>query len=88
LTQKQFIAQYPVGVYLVRVKGHAFVIRDGQVIDFQSRCQDRHRRRILGAYKVLDAAPISTHLPAMYSSYVKKIVDEIKRMGPEFFKGS
>lgn len=48
-TITEFIQKYPVGNYLTFVSGHAFVIRDGVVID---RVNKTNRRRINYVYKI------------------------------------
>ena len=48
ITVGQFIKKHPVGTYYVANNGHAFVIRDGEVIDHT----EGYRRQITCAYRV------------------------------------
>lgn len=55
VTQSQFLASRPTGVYVVMNRDHAWVIRNGRVIDHVAKLTGG-RRRIIGAWEVHDAA--------------------------------
>lgn len=50
-TTSYFLKKYPVGTYIVVVRGHAFTIKDGVVIGNYSDAK-KTRKRILGAWKI------------------------------------
>ena len=50
-----FIEQYPQGTFLILVRKHAFVIKDGEVFG-NSDDATKLRRIVLNAYKISDAA--------------------------------
>lgn len=55
MTAKQFAEAYPTGVYLVASNRHAFVIRDGVIVD-PNLNNKRTRQRIVNARRVLNPA--------------------------------
>lgn len=50
-TTAYFLKKYPVGTYIVVVRGHAFTIKDGVVIGNLEDAKQR-RKRITGAWKI------------------------------------
>ena len=50
-TTSYFLKKYPVGTYIVIVRGHAFTIKDGVVIGNYSDAK-KTRKHILGAWKI------------------------------------
>lgn len=51
-TVKSFIKDHPKGNYIVTVSKHAFVVRDGKLIDNKGE-EFRPTRKVDGAYKIL-----------------------------------
>lgn len=71
-TLAKFCARHLQGAYLVRVNGHALVVRDGQVVDPNYRSRGPAlRRRVRSAYLVRNAAP-SAALAAAAAPVVRR----------------
>lgn len=56
MTARQFAEAYPEGVYLVASSGHAFVVRDGVIVD-PNLSNKRTRQRIVSAMRIVNPAP-------------------------------
>ena len=72
-TLKQFCKDHPEGVYLVRGNGHAWVVRDGRVIDpnVASGARKKFGRRVENAWHILNPAP---------STYAEKVGAETYKL--------
>lgn len=56
-TLAKFIRSHPTGTYLIIVKGHALVIRDGQIIDPNWHGRRAARRQVWIAYRIDNPGP-------------------------------
>lgn len=58
MTLGQFVREYPKGVFVVRQNGHAFVVREGRIVDPNAAKGARKhlRRRIIDAFRISDPA--------------------------------
>lgn len=59
MTLGQFIKANPVGVFFISVSRHAFVVRDGKVVDHNQRYRLGLRREVRRAKRVLNAPAIA-----------------------------
>jgi hypothetical protein len=73
VTLKQFCAEHPEGVFLVRGNGHAWVVRDGRVIDpnVAQGARKRLGRRVENAWHILNPGP---------STYAEKVGAETYKL--------
>ena len=55
-TVKSFISSNPKGTFVVTVAGHAFTVKDGDIIDNHDE-EFRPTRKVLSAYKIEDVTP-------------------------------
>jgi hypothetical protein len=51
MTTAKFLEDFPIGTYIVTVKGHAFTIKDGVVIGNAEDATQR-KKNIFGAWKI------------------------------------
>lgn len=73
MTLKQFCVSNPEGVFVVRGNGHAWVVRDGRVIDpnVASQAKKKLSRRVEAAWRILNPAS---------STYAEKVGAETYKL--------